>query len=104
MFFKFLFFVFKVVFFVIFGKLLQNEDWNFFGDVFNKLFVFGVRMYVVLIGLFFGILDFRFSLENLENVFVIFLCGDIFEQINQIGSQVLMDLGKLNFVFNERVW
>ena len=85
------------------GKPLQNEDWNSVGDVLNKLSALGVRTYVALIGPSPGIPDFRSSLENPENVFAIPSRGDIPEQINQIGSQVLTDSGKLNSAFNERV-
>lgn len=93
----------KVVFLVTSGKPLQNEDWNSVGDVLNKLSALGVRTYVALIGPSPGIPDFRSSLENPENVFAIPSRGDIPEQINQIGSQVLTDSGKLNSAFNERV-
>ena len=93
----------KVVFLVTSGKPLQNDDWNSFGDVLNKLYAQGVRTYVALIGPSPSIPDFRSSLENPENVFAIPSGGDIPEQINQIGSQVLTDSGKRNSTFNERV-
>ena len=86
----------KVVFLVTSGKPLQNEDWNSVGDVLNKLYALGVRTYVALIGQSPSIPDFGSSLENPENVFAIPSRSDIPEQINQIGSQVLTDSGKLN--------
>lgn len=92
----------KVVFLVTSGKPLQNKDKNSVGNVFNKLYAMGVRSYVALIGPSPSIPDFRSSLENPENVFTIPSRSDIPEQINQIGSQVLTDSGKLNSPFNER--
>lgn len=86
----------KVVFLVTSAKPLQNEDWNSVGDVLNKLYALGVRTYVALIGQSPSIPDFGSSLENPENVFAIPSRSDIPEQINQIGSQVLTDSGKLN--------
>lgn len=93
----------KVVFLVTSGKPLQNEDRNSVGDVLNKLSAMGVRTYVALIGPSPSIPDFTSNFENPENVFALPSRSDIPKQINQIGSHVLTDSGKLNSTFNERV-
>ena len=93
----------KVVFLVTSGKQLQNEDRNSVGNVLNKLDAMGVRSYVAVVGSSSSIPDFRSNLENPENVFSIPSRSDIPQQINEIGSQVLTDSGKLNSTFYERV-